>query len=169
MGGKKLYHDPRTLRPLIDDLKARGSRIVFANGCFELLHVGHIEYLYGAKELGDVLIVGVNTDASMRLIKPDRRPANPDVDRMRIIAAMDPVDFVVPLADRTPVALIELFQPHVHTKGTDYHIDRMPEREVVERYGGQVVLVGGPKSRSTTEILRMIRGNESPFVLSGVG
>jgi D-beta-D-heptose 7-phosphate kinase/D-beta-D-heptose 1-phosphate adenosyltransferase len=137
--------------------------IVTANGCFELLHVGHVHYLASAKALGDVLIVAVNTDDSMRLIKPDRRPVNPDSERFEIIAALEAVDYVVPLNERTPVSLLELFKPDIHTKGTDYTLDKIPERVVVERYGGRVELVGGPKSHSTTDMLRAL---QDPKLLS---
>lgn len=153
---RKIYLDPEVLAPEIERLRQAGKAIVFANGCFELLHVGHVRYLYAAKELGDVLIVAVNTDDSMRRIKPDRRPVNPDVERMQLIAAFEPVDYVVPLRDTTPVALIKLFRPDIHTKGTDYTLDRIPERVVVESYGGRVELVGGPKDHSTSEMLRAL-------------
>jgi rfaE bifunctional protein nucleotidyltransferase chain/domain len=157
MGRSKIFLDPAQLLPRIDEARSRGSTIVFANGCFELLHVGHIRYLSAARALGDLLIVAVNTDESLGRIKPDRRPVNPDIERMEILAALTSVDYVIPLADRTPASLIEAFRPHVHAKGTDYTLDRIPEREVVERHGGRVVLVGGPKCRSTGEMLRAVR------------
>lgn len=156
MSTGKIFHDPHALSEVIEELRSDKKTIVFANGCFELLHVGHVRYLYGAKELGDVLIVAVNTDASMRMIKPDRRPVNPDHERMEILAAFEPVDFVIPLRETTPESLLRLLRPDVHTKGTDYTLDRIPERTVVEAYGGRVALVGGPKERSTTEMLREI-------------
>jgi D-beta-D-heptose 7-phosphate kinase/D-beta-D-heptose 1-phosphate adenosyltransferase len=154
---KKIILEPIALQPRIEALRRRGKKIVFANGCFELLHVGHIRYLNAAKALGDVLIVAVNTDESMALIKPERRPVNPDIERMEILAALEAVDYVVPLAERTPVELIQLFRPDIHTKGTDYTLDRIPERSVVESYGGRVELVGGPKDHSTTDMLRALR------------
>jgi D-glycero-beta-D-manno-heptose 1-phosphate adenylyltransferase len=154
---RKIYLDPSRLARRIQRLRDRGATIVFANGCFELLHGGHIRYLNAAKELGDVLVVAVNTDESMRLIKPDRHPVNPDRERFEIIAALGCVDFVVPLADRTPASLIELLRPDVQAKGTDYRLDQIPERLIVESYGGRVELVGGEKQRSTTDMLRSIR------------
>jgi D-beta-D-heptose 7-phosphate kinase/D-beta-D-heptose 1-phosphate adenosyltransferase len=154
---QKIFLDPTSLVPHLEELRSRGLKIVTANGCFELLHVGHIHYLQAAKALGDVLIVAVNTDDSMRLIKPDRRPVNRDQERFEIIAALEMVDYVVPLSERTPTSLLELIKPDVHTKGTDYSIDRLPEREVVERHGGRVELVGGPKAHSTTDMLRVLR------------
>ena len=157
MSVNKIFSDPHSLVPHIEDLKQRGLTVVFANGCFELLHVGHVRYLQAARALGDVLIVAINTDASIRIIKPDRKPVNPDVERMEIIAGLDSVDYVVPLADETPVSLILLLKPDVHTKGTDYTLDQIPEREAVESYGGRVELVGGPKVRNTSDMLRRLR------------
>lgn len=154
----KVFSPAAILIPIIEGARAAGRTIVLANGCFELLHVGHIRYLAAARALGDVLIVAVNTDASMALIKPGRRPVNPDLERFEIIAALESVDYVVPLDDRTPAGLIELFRPHVQAKGTDYTLDRIPERVVLEGYGGRVELVGGPKRRSSGEMIRLMQG-----------
>jgi D-beta-D-heptose 7-phosphate kinase/D-beta-D-heptose 1-phosphate adenosyltransferase len=157
MSTRKIVHDPARLVPRLERARRAGRTVVFANGCFELLHVGHVRYLNAAKELGDLLVVAINTDQSLRLIKPDRRPVNSDAERMEIIASLAAVDYVVPLRERTPAELIALLRPDVHTKGTDYTLDRIPERAVVESYGGRVALVGGPKERSTTDMLRNIR------------
>lgn len=154
----KIFEDPVKLAPLLEERRRSGAVLVFANGCFELLHVGHVRFLYGAKALGDVLVVAVNTDESMRVIKPDRRPVNKDYERMELIAAFEPVDFVVPLRETNPERLIGLFRPDIHTKGTDYTLDRIPERRIVESYGGRVALVGDPKRHSTTDMLRSLRG-----------
>ncbi len=153
MSTDNIYLDPKDLSPRINNLRAIGKTIVFANGCFELLHVGHIRYLSAAKSLGDCLIVAVNTDDSMSRIKPDRQPVNPDIERFELIAALAVVDFVVPLSDDTPNSLLELFRPQIHTKGTDYTLDQVPERGIVEAYGGRVELVGDPKDHSTTAML----------------
>jgi rfaE bifunctional protein nucleotidyltransferase chain/domain len=157
----KIFLDPGSLAPHIEELKRRGAKIAFANGCFELLHVGHVRYLAASRALADVLVVAVNTDESMRRIKPDRSPVNPDHERFEILAAIESVDYVVPLRDDTPDSLLLLFRPHYHCKGTDYTLERIPERGVVEGYGGEVRLVGDPKSHSTTEMLRVLRGKES--------
>ena len=164
MHQRKIHLAPATLAPALAKARNRGRTVVTANGCFELLHAGHVRYLRAAKALGDVLVVAVNTDASMRLVKPDRRPANTEQDRFEIIAALECVDYVVPLDDRTPCALLGLLRPDIHTKGTDYTLDRIPERLVVEAYGGRVELVGGPKERSTTDMLHMIRSHPAPFL-----
>ncbi|MEI6320213.1 MAG: adenylyltransferase/cytidyltransferase family protein [Pseudomonadota bacterium] len=169
MSLEKIHADPDRLVAELRRRRQAGERIVFANGCFELLHVGHVRFLAGARELGDLLIVAVNTDVSMRIIKPDRRPVNPDYERMELIAAFECVDYVVPLREVTPHRLIELYRPDVHTKGTDYTLDRIPERETVERYGGRVALVGDPKSHSTTEMLRRLREGCAPAPAAASG
>ncbi len=159
MSVAKIFEDPFQLAPRVAEAQRLGQTVVFANGCFELLHVGHVRYLQAARELGDLLIVAVNTDDSLRLIKPDRRPVSSDRERMEIIAALGSVDYVIPLADRTPASLLSLLRPLIHTKGTDYTLERIPERVVVESYGGRVELVGGPKERSTTHMLRSIKSD----------
>jgi len=153
MSVDKIYLDPKDLSTRIKELRQGNKKVIFANGCFELLHVGHIRYLNAAKKLGDYLIVAVNTDESMSRIKPGRRPVNPDLERFELMAALADVDFVVPLSEDTPNSLIELFRPDIHTKGTDYTLDQIPERELVESYGGRVELVGDPKDHSTTAML----------------
>jgi rfaE bifunctional protein nucleotidyltransferase chain/domain len=154
---RKIYLDPARLARRVQRLRDGGATVVLANGCFELLHVGHVRYLEAAKSLGDVLIVAVNTDESIRLIKPGRGLVSPDRERFEIIAALGVVDFVVPLSDRTPASLIDLLRPDIQAKGTDYRLDQIPERVNVEAYGGRVELVGGPKCRSTTDMIRSIR------------
>ena len=154
MSRNKIFLDPRSLEAHIDEQRRLGSTIATACGCFELLHVGHIRYLYAAKALADLLIVAVNSDESMRRIKPDRNPVNPDYERYEIMAALEPVDYVVPLTDARPNGLLEMFRPHVHCKGTDYKLEDIPEREIVERNGGRIALVGDPKDHSTTDMLR---------------
>ena len=137
--------------------RAGGRTIVFGNGCFDLLHVGHVRYLQAAKRLGDVLIVAVNTDESMRRIKPERPPVQPDVERMELIAALEAVDYVIPLTEDNPISLIERIRPDIHTKGTDYTPQTIPERDAVERYGGRVAIVGDEKNHSTTDLRDRIR------------
>jgi D-beta-D-heptose 7-phosphate kinase/D-beta-D-heptose 1-phosphate adenosyltransferase len=156
----KFYENPADLVPVLEELRRQGKIIVFGNGCFELLHVGHVRYLFGAKAKGDVLVVAVNTDGSMKKIKPDRNPVNPDRERFELIAAIEAVDYVVPLSEETPVSLIRMLRPHIHTKGTDYTVERIPERQVVESYGGRVEIVGDPKNHSTTSMLRGIQEGE---------
>ncbi len=157
MSLSKVFLDPKSLKPHIDEQRRLGSTIATACGCFELLHVGHVRYLHAASQLADLLIVAVNTDESMKRIKPDRNPVNPDIERFEILAALESVDYVVPLADERPDALLEMFRPDVHCKGTDYTLEQIPERSIVEAHGGRIALVGDPKDHSTTEMLRMLR------------
>ena len=153
----KIFQSPENLVPHINELRSQGRTIVFGNGCFELLHVGHIRYLRAAKALGDILILAVNTDSSVNQIKPDRSPVVPDFERFEVVAALEAVDFVVPLREKTPISLIKLFRPHYQAKGTDYNPENMPEKPHVEAYGGKIVIVGDPKDHSTTSIIHSLR------------
>lgn len=145
------------LRGIIDEEKAGGRVVVFANGCFDLLHVGHIRYLKGAREEGDFLIVGINSDDSVRALKGPVRPLMPEMERAEIVAALEMVDAVIIFDDDTVDALLLDLQPQVHAKGTDYSVENVPERETVLRYGGRVAIVGDPKGHSTRDYLRQIR------------
>ena len=135
------------------DWRDEGNRITLANGCFDLLHVGHIRYLHAARELGGKLIVAVNADASVRALKGEGRPVMPAEERAEILAALADVDAVVvfPEADVRPI--IREIRPDFHAKGTDYTADSVPERDEVTACGGRVVIVGDPKNHSATEII----------------
>jgi len=133
-----------------------GKTVAFANGCFDLLHVGHIRYLWGAKATADILVVGINDDASVRLLKGPSRPYMPLAERLEILSALEPVDYLVPFSGRRPLEMIEALRPDVHCKGTDYLVRSVPERSVVERYGGRVLIVGDRKDHSTTDLLRKV-------------
>lgn len=148
------------LETLVERLAAhrrRGQRIVLANGCFDLLHVGHTRYLEGAKREGDVLIVAVNNDAGVRALKGPGRPLLSASDRAALVAALAAVDYVVIFEEPTVAALIETLRPDVHAKGTDYTPDMVPEREAVRAIGGRVAIVGDPKQHSTRDLLADIR------------
>jgi rfaE bifunctional protein nucleotidyltransferase chain/domain len=136
--------------------RKHGARIVLANGCFDLLHVGHIRYLEGAKALGDLLVVGVNSDEQVRAQKGDGRPFLPERERAEIIAAIRAVDYVTIFAESTVEQLLLSIRPDVHAKGTDYTEETVPERDVVRSYGGRVAIVGDPKDHSTTEMIRRV-------------
>jgi rfaE bifunctional protein nucleotidyltransferase chain/domain len=136
--------------------RAEKRRIVFANGCFDVLHVGHIRYLQGARALGDVLIVGVNSDASMRRIKDPGRPLLYQEARARLVAALEAVDYVVVFDEPSVSLLLEALHPEVHAKGTDYAPETVPEREVVRSYGGEVAIVGDPKDHSTHDLIQQV-------------
>ena len=134
--------------------RAQGNKVVLTNGCFDLLHVGHVRYLRAAKELGGKLLVAVNSDASVRTLKGNGRPRVPDHERAEVLAALTDVDAVVVFDAPDVRELIRLIRPDIHAKGTDYTAENVPERDVVIACGGQVAIVGDPKDHSTTEMLK---------------
>jgi len=150
--------DDASLMEVLVGLRAEKKRIVFTNGCFDLLHPGHLNYLAKARSYGDILIVGVNTDESIRRLKGPNRPICPLSDRLELLAALEMVDFVVPFADDTPLALIERISPNVLVKGEDWRDKGVVGREWVESNGGQVVLVPLMEGHSTTGLIERIRG-----------
>jgi len=141
---------------LAERLRAEGRRIVLANGCFDLLHVGHVRYLDAARRLGDVLFVGVNSDAAVARLKGPGRPLMPAAERVEVLSALRAVDHVVVFDDDTADALIAAIRPDVHAKGTDYTPDSVPERETVRAYGGRVAIVGDPKDHATRDVIGRI-------------
>jgi len=136
--------------------RAAGSTIVLANGCFDLMHVGHIRYLAGAKALGDVLVVGVNSDRQARTLKGNARPFMPENERAEIVASLRSIDLVTIFDEPTVEELIRAIRPDFHAKGTDYTVDTVPEREIIREVGGQVVIVGDPKDHSSTELISIV-------------
>jgi len=136
--------------------RRRGSRIVLANGCFDLFHVGHIRYLAGAKALGDVLIVGINSDEQVRKLKGANRPFMPESERAEIITALKFVDYVTIFDEPTVTELLRAVRPDFHAKGTDYTTETVPEREIVREYGGKVAIVGDPKDHSSTDLIKLV-------------
>jgi len=137
--------------------RAAGRTIAFANGCFDLLHVGHVRYLQGAAAEADRLIVGINEDASVARLKGPGRPAMPAAERAEIVAALAPVAYVVTFADDNVERLLRLIKPNVHCKGTDYTVDTVPERSVVEAYGGRTAIVGDRKQHASRDLVQQIR------------
>ena len=140
----------------LEEARRRGLRIVLANGCFDLLHVGHIRYLEGAKARGNVLVVGVNGDASVARLKGPGRPLLGAAERARLVAALGAVDYVVVFDNVTVDTLLERLRPHVHAKGTDYTTESVPEGETARRLGIEVAIVGDPKGHSTRALLATI-------------
>ncbi|MGI9105284.1 MAG: adenylyltransferase/cytidyltransferase family protein [Pyrinomonadaceae bacterium] len=141
--------------------RRKGARIVFANGCFDILHVGHVRYLEAAKSLGDLLVVGINTDAQVRALKGAGRPFVPERERAEVIASIRAVDLVTIFPEPTVETLLLAIRPDIHAKGTDYTTDTVPEREVVRSYGGRVAIVGDAKDHSSSQMLiRLNRKNE---------
>lgn len=135
------------------EARRAGKSIAFANGCFDLLHVGHVRYLQGARAEGDLLVVGVNADASVRKLKGEGRPLQNEQDRALLVAALHAVDWVVIFPEDTVENLLLALKPDVHCKGTDYTEDTVPERHVVKGYGGRVAIVGDPKDHDTSKLL----------------
>jgi rfaE bifunctional protein nucleotidyltransferase chain/domain len=145
------------LQAQVAEWRRSGEQIVLANGCFDLLHVGHVRYLQGAKALGGRLIVGMNSDASVRLLKGEGRPLMPAEERAEIISALSDVDAVVIFDEPDVRGLIRELHPDVQAKGTDYTRESVPERDEVLAYGGRVEIVGDPKDHSTTNFLGQMR------------
>ena len=139
-------------------LSEEGRTVVFANGAFDLLHVGHVRYLRAARSLGDFLIVGVNSDASVRQSKGSGRPIVPEGERAEIVAALECVDAVVLFDEKSPASLLADLKPRIHAKGTDYTPESVPEGGVVRSYGGEVRIVGDPKDHATSDLISRIRG-----------
>jgi len=142
------------LKQRVAEWRAAGESLILANGGFDLLHVGHVRYLHAAKQLGGRLIVAVNSDESMRMLKGQGRPLIPAEERAEIIAALADVDAVVIFPEPDVRRLIHEIRPDIHAKGTDYTVETVPERDEVLAYGGRVAIVGDPKDHSSTEIIR---------------
>ena len=149
--------DEQTLIETINHERRRGRTIAFANGVFDVLHVGHVRYLQAAAREADLLVVGVNSDASVQAIKGPSRPLVNERERAELVAAIRDVAYVTIFDDSSPARLIGVIKPDVHCKGTDYTADSVPERDVVRAYGGRVAIVGDPKDHSTTSILERMR------------
>ena len=149
--------DRSQLVELVDNARALGQRIILANGCFDVLHVGHIRYLAGAKALGGFLVVGINSDEQVRKLKGVGRPVQPQNERAEIVASIAYVDAVTIFDEPTVEELIRAVMPDVHAKGTDYTEDSVPEREIVKSIGGRVVIVGDPKDHSSSEIIASMK------------
>jgi rfaE bifunctional protein nucleotidyltransferase chain/domain len=141
------------LKDVCAEARRAGKTIAFANGCFDLLHVGHVRYLQGARAEGDLLIVGVNADASVKKLKGEGRPLQNERDRALLVAALHAVDWVTIFPEDTVENLLLALKPDVHCKGTDYTEESVPERHVVKGYGGRVAIVGDPKDHNTSTLL----------------
>jgi len=138
----------------VDAEKKKGRSVVLANGCFDLLHAGHVRYLQGARSLGDLLVVGINSDDQVARLKGQGRPILPERDRAEIVASIEVVDLVTIFDEPTVTELLLAIRPDIHAKGTDYTEETVPERDVVRSFGGRVRIVGDPKDHSTSELIR---------------
>ena len=145
--------DRAELVETVERLRSSGNKIILANGCFDLLHVGHVRYLQGAKHLGSILVVGINSDKQVAALKGAGRPVITESERAEVISALSCVDFVTIFEEPTVTELIYAIRPDVHTKGTDYTVDTVPEREIIREIGGIVAIVGDPKDHSSTDLI----------------
>ena len=141
---------------LVEELKAKGKKIVFTNGCFDILHVGHLTYLNEAKKQGDILIIGVNSDASVKRLKGATRPINSAVDRAEMLSGLKAVDFTVIFNEDTPIELISKIKPSIHVKGGDYKAEDLPEGKEVLKHGGEIRILTLVSGKSTTNIIKKI-------------
>jgi glycerol-3-phosphate cytidylyltransferase len=138
-------------------LRQGGQKVVFTNGCFDILHAGHVTYLEAAKAQGDVLVLGLNTDESVRQLKGPERPINSELDRAKVVGALKAVDYVVLFGEQTAEAVIAEVKPDVYVKGGDYTLDTLPEAKIVQSYGGKVAFIDMVEGRSTTNIINKIK------------
>ncbi|MCG3134847.1 MAG: D-beta-D-heptose 1-phosphate adenylyltransferase [Planctomycetes bacterium] len=153
----RIVRDREALVRALDAERAAGRSIVLANGCFDLLHVGHVRYLLGAAAEGDVLVVAINSDESVRRNKGPARPLQPEDERAEILAAIEGVDYVTVFGEATADALIRSVRPDVHAKGTEWRADNVPELPTLREVGGRVAIVGDPKSHSSTDLAARAR------------
>ena len=142
------------LSRIVREEKRKGRKVVLANGCFDLIHAGHVRYLRHCQSAGDILIVALNSDASTRRLKGPGRPLLPQDERAEILCAFEFVDYVTIFAEDNVENILRTLKPDVHAKGSDYSVDTVPERAVVRAYGGEIFIAGGPKIRSTSEVIR---------------
>jgi len=155
MSKEKIYpRDP--LAEILHSAKAQGKVVVTTNGCFDVLHVGHLRYLQAARQLGDLLVVGVNSDDSVRALKGKNRPLVPEDERAEMLAGLECVDYVTIFSELNPIPLLSVLQPNIHVKGGDYTIAQVIEREVVEANGGRVIVGLNVPGKSTTDLIQTI-------------
>jgi rfaE bifunctional protein nucleotidyltransferase chain/domain len=144
------------LKQIIRKAQSEGKKVVTTNGCFDVLHVGHLRYLQSAKQLGDILIIAINSDDSVRAIKGDKRPLVPENERAELLAGLECVDYVMIFSELTPIEFLTELRPNIHVKGGDYTTDRVIERETVESIGAELRLLPGAEGKSTTNLIEII-------------
>jgi D-glycero-beta-D-manno-heptose 1-phosphate adenylyltransferase len=148
------------LREIVRAEKSTGRKIVLANGCFDLIHIGHVRYLQAARSHGDRLIVAINSDDSVRRLKGPGRPLLTESERSEIVSAFECVDDVIIFSEPDVAVILRALEPHIHVKGSDYTEETVPEKDIVRSYGGRVLIAGGPKVRSTSDIIRRLSKSE---------
>lgn len=149
--------EKENLDKIIKKLKSENKKIVFTNGCFDILHAGHVRYLKESKKFGDILIVGLNSDISVKKIKGESRPINPEMDRAEVLAGLEAVNYIVLFDETSPVKLLEEIKPDIYTKGADYTVETLPEAKTVLSYGGKIEFIKFLEGRSTTKIIDKIK------------
>lgn len=149
--------DRQELNKVVMQLQEQGQRIVFTNGCFDIIHAGHVRYLSEARSLGDFLVVGLNSDASVKRLKGPERPINHELDRAEVLAGLWAVDAIVIFDESTAESLVEYFKPQIYVKGGDYELKNLPEAKLVETYGGKTVLIPEVPGRSSSKVIEQIR------------
>ena len=153
---KKVVRDHQELVQIVEKLKSQGKKIVLTNGCFDIIHVGHIRCLKAAKQEADILIVAVNSDSSSEKIKEKGRPITPEEERLEILSSLECIDYLTLFSEPTVDKLITLLKPHIFAKGTDYTIENVPERDSALSIGAQISIVGDPKKHSSSELIKTI-------------
>jgi rfaE bifunctional protein nucleotidyltransferase chain/domain len=149
--------DRKTLKGKLDELRSKGKKIAFTNGCFDILHVGHVRYLREAKNTADILILAVNSDSSVQSIKGEKRPLVPDEERAEVLAALEFIDFVTIFPELTPLELINYLKPDILIKGGDWPQEKVVGREEVKKWGGTVIIIPEVAGKSTTNIVEKIK------------
>ena len=149
--------DRKDIGEIIKTLKAKGKKVVATNGCFDILHVGHVRYLQKSKSFGDILVVGLNSDISVKILKGETRPINPQEDRAEVLCALACVDYVVMFDEKSPVDLLDLIKPDIYTKGGDYTLETLPEADVILKNNGKVEFIDFVEGKSTTKIIDKIK------------
>ena len=152
--------DRMKISEIVTSLKAKGKRIVFTNGCFDILHVGHVRYLNEAKALGDILILGLNSDSSVKSLKGSNRPINNESDRAEVLSALKAIDYVVIFDEKTAENIVGEVKPDIYAKGGDYSIDTLPEAKIVAEHGGKTVLLQLVDGKSSTNIINRCKEND---------
>ena len=150
----------REIVHIVNKLKSQGKTIVFTNGCFDLLHEGHIRYLAKAKKSGDILIVGLNSDNSVKKIKGQGRPILKEKERVTILSALEMINYVIVFEENTPINVIKKIKPHYHVKGGDYKLENLKEKKAVEMFGGRIKIISLVKGKSTSKIIEKIKENK---------
>lgn len=154
---KSKIKDLPSLKAILEREKSKGRTVVFTNGCFDIIHIGHVRYLYQAKSFGDLLVIGLNSDSSVKSYKGAGRPINPENERAEVLASLEMIDYVVIFSERTPERLIKELRPDVQVKGGDYTKDQVPEARALESYGGRLEIVPFVDGASTTGAIERIR------------